>query len=154
MIMTRTLKLAVFLLLMISGVVGAVADQPRKLDEFGDVNCEDEYARLDSLAVQLRDDPKAKAVIIFYGGRRFRGRLPKQGEAAARAARLKPYLVDRRGIPAERVEVMDGGYKEEFRIQLWVIPIELRATPDTSIPEKEIKFQKGKATARQFKCEI
>jgi hypothetical protein len=68
---------------------------------------------------------------------------------------LKPYLVERRGIPAERVDVIDGGYKEEFQIQLWVIPIEVQMPlPDLSIQAKDIKFQKGKATARQFKCQI
>jgi hypothetical protein len=143
------------LLVLAFSLSGATSDQLRQFDEFGDLNCEDEYARLDNLALQLQNEPNAKAVIVFYGGRRFRGHLPKRSEAAARAARLKPYLVQRRGIPAERVEVIDGGYKEAFQIQLWVIPIEVRMPlPDPSIQAKGIKFQKGKATARQFKCQI
>ena len=124
-------------------------------DRFGDINCEAEMARLDNLAIQLQNEPTAKAVIIFYGGRRFRGRLPKQGEAAARATRLKPYLVNRRGIPTDRVVVIDGGYKEEFQVEIWVVPPGAAApTPTLTIPAKDIKFQKGKATARQFRCEI
>ena len=151
------LSAVAIILVLAFGLTGATPDQLRKFDEFGDVNCEDEYARLDNLAVQLGNEPNAKVLIIFYGGRRFRGRLPKRGEAAARTARLKPYLVERRGIPAERVEVMDGGYKEEFKIELWVIPIGVTSpVPDhtATIPAKDIKFQKGKATARQFKCQI
>ena len=153
-LMNRFKAVAIFLVLAF-GMTGFASDKLRKFDEFGDINCEDEYARLDNLALQLRNEPNAKAVIVFYGGRRFRGRLPKRDEAASRAARLKPYLVQRRGIPAERVQVIDGGYKEEFQIQLWVIPIEVQMPlPDPTIQAKGIKFQKGKANARQFKCQI
>ena len=151
----RSVNAAAMLLVLAFSLSGATSDQLRQFDEFGDLNCEDEYARLDNLALQLQNEPNAKAVIVFYGGRRFRGRLPKRDEAASRAARLKPYLVQRRGIPAERVQVIDGGYKEEFQIQLWVIPIEVQMPlPDPTIQAKGIKFQKGKANARQFKCQI
>lgn len=85
----KRLSAAAIFLVLAFGVTGAASQHPRKFDEFGDINCEDEYARLDNIAVQLRNEPNAKIVIVFYGGRRFRGRLPKQGEAAARAARLK-----------------------------------------------------------------
>ena len=44
---------------------------PRKFDEFGDINCEDEMARLDNFAIQLQNEPCTKGVIIFYGGRTF-----------------------------------------------------------------------------------
>src|ERR1051325_8664958 len=53
----------------------------RPFDEFGDIKCEDEMARLDNFAVTLQNEPSAKGLIVIYGGRRFRGRLPKQGEA-------------------------------------------------------------------------
>lgn len=143
------------LVVMVIAVTGSAKDQLPKFDEFGNINCEAEMAHLDNLAVQLQNDPNSKAVIIFYGGRRFGGRLPKRGEAAARAARLKPYLVDRRGIPADRIVVIQGGYKEEFQVEIWVVPAGAAApAPASTIPAKDIKFQKGKATARQFRCEI
>lgn len=152
----RRLSFAAIVLVLAFGVTGAASQHPRKFDEFGDINCEDEYARLDNIALQLRNEPNAKIVIVFYGGRRFRGRLPKQGEAAARAARLKPYLVERRGIPAERVVVISGGYREEFQVDVWVIPIDLAPSePNSTIPAKDIKFQKGsKANPRNYRCQI
>ena len=126
-----------------------------KFDEFGDINCEDEMARLDNLAVHLQNEPGAKGLIIFYGGRRFRGRLPKRGEAAARAARIKPYLVQRRGIPADHVIVVDGGYAEEWRAEVWVVPAGASMpTPQPTIPIEKIKFGKGKANPRDYKCQI
>lgn len=151
----KRLSAAAIVLVLAFGLTGATSDQLRKFDEFGNINCEAEMAHLDNLAVQLGNEPNAKAVIIFYGGRRFSGRLPKRGEAEARAARLKPYLVERRGILAERVEVIDGGYKEEFQVEIWMIPTDVAApAPNPTIPAKDIKFGKGKATARQFRCEI
>src|SRR2546429_4627382 len=110
------LAVLVFLLSPTVFVRGSVLISPiRKFDEFGDIKCEDEMARLDNFAIQLQREPKARGVIIFYGGKIFRGKLPRRGDAAARAARLKPYLVNRRGIPATQVIVIDGGYAEEWR---------------------------------------
>lgn len=151
----KIMKSAATVLVLTFSLTGAPSDQARKFDEFGDINCEDEMARLDNFAIQLQNEPAAKGVMIFYGGRRFRGRLPKQGEAAARAARMKPYLVERRGIPSERIVVIDGGYTEKFQVELWVIPADVTTPPlNPTIPAKDIKFQKGKANARQFKCQI
>ncbi len=128
---------------------------PRKFDEFGDINCEDEMARLDNFAVSLQNAPANKGVIVFYGGRRFRGRLPKPGEAAARTARLNSYLTQRRGIPREQVIVIDGGYREEWMTELWIVPSAATLPSLTpSVPADQIKFRKGTARARDFRCQI
>lgn len=130
-------------------------DLIRDHDTMGDVNCEAEMARLDHLAVELEKIPSAKAVIIFYGGIRFRGRLPKRGEAAARAARLKPYLVKRRGISADRVIVIDGGYRADWEVEFWIIPPgEAMPEPQSVFEPANIKFRKGKAHPRDFRCKI
>ncbi|MEK6333885.1 MAG: hypothetical protein AABM67_02990 [Acidobacteriota bacterium] len=124
-------------------------------DSFGDINCEDEMAHLDNFAVSLQNWPQARGAIIFYGGKTFRGKLPRLGEAAARAARIQSYLVKRRGIPANQLIVIDGGYHKEFQVQLWIVPpgagLPLR---EPTVPTQEIKFRKGKATPREYRCEI
>ena len=124
-------------------------------DRFGDIKCEDEMARLDNLAIQLMNNPADRAVITFYGGRRFRGRLPKRGEAVARAARMKPYMVQRRGVPANQVIVVEGGYREEWQVVIWIVPPGAsHPTPDPTVPLKDIRFRKGKAHPRDFRCQI
>jgi hypothetical protein len=134
-----------------SGLITSI----RKFDEFGDIHCEDEMARLDNFAIQLQNEPKARGVIIFYGGKTFRGKLPRRGEAEARAARLKPYLVQRRGIPAQQVTVINGGYAQSWHAELWIVPAGgSMPSPETTIPAKEIKFRKGKASPREFRCQI
>jgi hypothetical protein len=127
----------------------------RKFDEFGDIKCEDEMARLDNFALQLQNAPQARGVIIFYGGKTFRGKLPKRGEAEARAARLKPYLVGRRGIPSAQVIVMNGGYAEEWMAQLWLIPAGASMpSPDEVVRVTNVRFRKGKANPRDYRCRI
>lgn len=124
-------------------------------DTFGDVNCESEMARLDNLAVNLQNSPTDKAAILFYGGQRFRGRLPKRGEAAVRAERLRAYLVERRGIPLERIELIDSGFMKEWYVQIWIVPPGAEMPkPDPMIPIQQIRFRKGKAHPRDFRCEI
>ncbi len=145
------------LVIMIASCLSTSAsrDTTRPFDEFGDITCEDEMARLDNFAVQLQNEPTAKGLIIFYGGRRFRGRLPKRGEAVARASRMKPYLVERRGIPANQVIVIDGGYSEEWHVVLWIVPAGASLpTPQPSITSKAIKFRKGKVNPRDYRCRI
>ena len=143
------------MLMLAVGLTIFASQNPHKFDEFGDINCEDEMARLDNLAIQLQHEPQTKAIIIFYGGKMFRGKLPRPGEAAARAARLKPYLVERRGIPADRVNVIDGGYAEEWHVDVWVFPREVtNPPPSPSIPTDQIKFRKGTVNPRDYRCRI
>ena len=125
-------------------------------DTFGDINCEDEMAHLDNFAVQLQNsEPQARGLIMFYGGQTFRGRLPRQGEAGARAARIISYLVDRRGIAANRLVLIDGGYQREWHAVLWIVsPRAGLPLREPTIRLNEIKFRKGKATAREYRCQI
>jgi hypothetical protein len=147
---------SLMLLVFIASAAGSRGFEPnRPFDEFGDVNCENEMARLDNFAVQLQNEPKAKGLIVIYGGRQFRGRLPKQGEADSRGARLKPYLVGRRGIPKDQIMVVNWGYTEEWHVQLWIVP-RGATIPDRqrTIPINEIKFRKGKPNPRDFRCGV
>jgi|SRR5438132_8519808 len=156
--MARLIKLVIVIVLLSPTLFvrgSASINSIRKFDEFGDVKCEDEYARLDNFAIQLQREPQAKGVIIFYGGKMFRGKLPKRGEAAARAARLKPYLMQRRGIPKDQVIVIDGGYSEQWHAEIWIVPQGASMPdPNPSIPVEQIRFRKGKANPRDYRCQI
>jgi hypothetical protein len=144
--------------LSIIGVVFTTASAQKPIQDFdtmGDVDCESEMARLDNFAVQLMKEPSSRGVIIFYGGLRFRGRLPRRNEAVARAARMKPYLVQRRGVPANQVLVINGGYRAEWEVEFWIIPRD-KPIPDPRPLMKTInvRFRKGKANPRDYRCRI
>ncbi len=98
-----------------------------KFDEYGNVNFNDEKARLDNFAIQLQNAPNTQGSIIAYGGRRGR-----TGEAQARADRAKNYLVNTRGLDAGRIVTVDGGFREDLAVELWLVP--QGATPPTASP--------------------
>ena len=135
-----------------------------KFDEFGDVCCDDEKARLDNFAVALQNLPEARGLIVFYGGRRqsypfchsSRKRLPRRGEAQARAARLKPYLLN--GWPTldpQRVVVIDGGYRETWSAELWIIPRGGTAPkPTPTVKIQNMRFRRGKIRKGDYYCEV
>ncbi len=88
-----------------------------KFDEYGNIRFNDEKARLDNYAIQLQNDPTARGQIIAYGGR-----VGRAGEAQARADRAKNYLVNERGISADRIDAIDGGFREDLTVELWIVP--------------------------------
>ncbi|MEN3332450.1 MAG: hypothetical protein V7641_1815 [Blastocatellia bacterium] len=126
--------------------------EARKLDEYGKLKPEDENARLDNFVVELQSDPTAQGYIIAYGGRRSRA-----GDAKTVAARAKTYLVNKRQLDPQRVITVDGGYREEPSVELWIAPTggqAPQATPSLDpaelTPAKPAKSAKPKtSTARK-----
>lgn len=153
----------IIIALLICGSLYPIALFPTQIfDSFGDICCNDEKAHLDNFAVALQTQPNSQGYIIFYGGRRqshpscrSRQSLQRRGESQARAARLKPYLVNLRGIDPAQVIVIDGGYRESWTAELWVVP--KGATPPTAAPtvqRNDIRYRKGRINKRDYKCQV
>ena len=85
--------------------------------EYGNIRFRDERAMLDHYASQLQLDPDT-VVYIFA----FSGRVACAGKAKARAARAKSYLVKKHGIAPERVSWIDGGFRSDLSVELWLRP--------------------------------
>jgi hypothetical protein len=83
----RSITLGICILLSVAfsphsnGASSSISEQTRRLDEFGNITCEDELARLDNFTNELLSDADARGYLIVYGGRRGR-----RNEAQARAA--------------------------------------------------------------------
>jgi hypothetical protein len=88
---------------------------PDAFDSLDDISLEQEKQRLDNFLVALLDK-KAIAYIIAYGGKRARA-----DEAMKRANRARQYLVDVRGFPNDHIKVIDGGYRQERALVLYVV---------------------------------
>ncbi|HEV8589203.1 MAG TPA: hypothetical protein VGQ72_10040 [Pyrinomonadaceae bacterium] len=120
---------------------------PRKFDEFGNINCEDELARLDAFAIELQNQPNLIGYVIIYGGRTGR-----RNEAKARAARMYYYLVRSRGMDRKRVVTVDGGFRETLMGELWLskpgapVPV---ATP--TVRAEDVKL-KGRVRIVGYNC--
>lgn len=83
---------------------------------YDDRRFDDEAARLDNFAINLQQVPTWKGYIMVYAGRRAR-----PNEAKRRGERARRYLIERRGIEPDRVTAIDGGHREEFTVELYLI---------------------------------
>jgi len=89
----------------------------RQFDVCCSCSFDDQKARLDNLAVELQNDPSTTSYVIAYGGRNSR-----VGQADMLGDRARDYLVTNRGIDQSRITVLNGGFREEDCVELWVVP--------------------------------
>jgi hypothetical protein len=89
----------------------------REFDVCCSCSYDDQKARLDNLAVELQNDPSTTSYIISYGGRTSR-----LGQADRLGARARDYLVTQRGIDPARIILVNGGFREEDCVELWIVP--------------------------------
>lgn len=116
-----------------------VGVSPYKFDEYGNIRIGDEKARLDHLAIHLQKEPRLRAYIISYGGRQGR-----RSEGQMRASRAKDYLVNARGVEEGRINTINGGYREELTLELWLSPIRGDVpVPTPTVDEKYVRFRRG-----------
>jgi hypothetical protein len=99
----------------------------REFDVCCSCSFDDQKARLDNLAVELQNDPSTSTYVIAYGGRTSR-----IGQADRLGSRARDYLVGQRGIDPSRIIVMNGGFREEDCVELWIVPS--GATPPEPTP--------------------
>jgi len=99
----------------------------REFDECNNCTFDDQKARLDNLAVELQNDQSATGYIIAYGGR-----TSPIGQVERLMARARDYLMKQRGIDGSRLVVVNGGFRENDSVELWIVPSGAappRATP-------------------------
>ena len=87
-----------------------------KFDEYGAINSEDLSARLDNFATQLQNQPGSTAYIFAYS--------PEES-AKGILGIAKDYLVNSRGLVADRIKTVYGGRNDvlsEPRVQLFITP--------------------------------
>ena len=89
----------------------------QEFDECNNCAFDDQKARLDNLAVELQNDPSTRAYIIAYGGR-----TSPLGQVEVLMSRAREYLVSQRGIDASRFVVVNGGFREDDSVELWIVP--------------------------------
>lgn len=90
----------------------------------------DEVKQLNQYSRGLRANKTAQGYIICYGGR-----YSTEDVAQERADRAKQYLINIRGVDADRIVTVEGGYKEEPTTELWLVPS--GATPPHATPTVE-----------------
>lgn len=89
----------------------------KKFDEYYDIARNDEKARLDNYAIELQSEPGRHGYIIVYPARKA-----KSNEAQQRGERISDYLINSRGIDPSRFTVKIGPARDNWLIELWVVP--------------------------------
>ena len=89
----------------------------RKFDEFPAIAYNDLKARLDNYAIELQNDPTATAYVIVYPGQNGR-----PGEVQKNTTRIVDYLVNSRGINAQRIVTLVGPPRDVLLVELWLCP--------------------------------
>ena len=115
--MVRTFAAA--LCLVIAAGAAGQAQTPeggaRKVDGFGDIQDSDWLARLDNFAVALQNSPGSKGyVVASYVRHKF------PGWPLRRANWAVGYLVETRGIPHDRLSIINGGFADDITYELWL----------------------------------
>lgn len=95
----------------------SVLKKTMKVAEYGKVTPAEEKQFLDKLAAELQADPSAQAYLISY-------EAPKGAKMEAFKAANKgmDYLVKQKQVDSSRLLPLDGGYRQQVAIELWVIP--------------------------------
>jgi hypothetical protein len=91
-----------------------------KFDEYGPISQNEEEKRLDRFVKELKEWPKVSGFIIRYGQN-------QREEGRKWSSRVKQYLV-REGIESSRIFTVDGGFRKEPAIELFVV-MKARALP-------------------------
>ena len=107
----------------------------REFDVCCSCSYDDQKARLDNLAIELQNDPTTTTYVIAYAGRTSRA-----GQAERLLARAKDYLVKQRGVDQSRIVTVNGGYREEDCVELWVVPQGARPPqPTPTVLEQDVR---------------
>lgn len=121
----------------------------KPLETYSDIPIHDEHAKLENFLVRLLENPETRGYILFYASKDFSSR-----KARARAQRAKDHLVKRRSMVARKIDIIDGGYREQFKIELYVLPLNVgkpTAYPTVAAPKiKTAKDRKARITKRSL----
>jgi hypothetical protein len=117
----------------------------REFDTCCSCSHDDLKARLDNLAIELQNDPTTKTYIFAYGGR-----TSPVGQADTLIARARDYLVSQRGIDAARIVLVNGGFREEDCVEVWIVPRGATTPqPTPTVQPSEVRPSKPAPTRRR-----
>jgi hypothetical protein len=89
-----------------------------KIDQYSDILIEAERQHLDRFAERLKAYPSESIGYIFS----YAGKNACIYEATWRGKRALQYLVERHNIPTNRLVMVDGGFRDEWTVDLFIQP--------------------------------
>lgn len=142
------MKVIILTILLLFFYSCVLAQEVRKIDEFGDLSCDDITLRVGDFFEEVKNLDNSKGYVFIYNGKldyraKKKSNYPHQNEAKAEIenikTRIKFYYFDK-----NRIVLIDGGFREKFTVEFWLVPN--GATPPKPTPTlKKMKYRKGKA---------
>jgi len=122
----------------------------RKANEFTGVNWENAMANLDSFTIEMQNVPQGYGVVFVYGGQARR-----LNEANAFLKCMKDYLVMRRRVDVNRLIFVNGGYRDNVSVELWLAQDRADApNPSPTIKPAAVKFKGRRITNWRSLCSL
>lgn len=148
-----------FLVLLLFCGVSAQIEEARNTAEFGIVPCGQFNSFADVTHQEYKNSPNSTIYVIYYEAKSTtvtvwnkktrKGETktlnPVRGDAFGRAKELPLYLKTAYKVPEDQVKFIDGGYKEEFVMEIWIVSKDAKPPiPKPTVAEKDVKFREGK----------
>lgn len=117
---------------------------------------------MDAAINQANDNPSSRVFVFVYEGKTQRCKykkdgnytiesvLPQYGLGNAKIRSMKKYLQMRR-IAAERFVFIKGGFRENFTVEIWLVP-DAVMPPEPNPTLTKVKYHKGKPVGFCLSC--
>lgn len=135
------------LVLITSAASGTVSF--RKLAEVRlyDYGWQADMGILDRLANEMQTQTDSVGYVILYGGRRS-----VRGEVQKRMVCMRMYMLDRRGFSADRIVMLNGGYRTTATMEIWIVPHGVPGpVPTPTVAPKNVKVRRGRI---RYSCDV
>jgi len=96
--------------------------EARKVEEYGMISWNSEKLRLSNFNILMQQEPGSMGYVIIYGRRNVPQHL----------ARVRKFLVEKRGLEPDRLQLINGGSNKKTKVELWDVPT--GAAPPTAKP--------------------
>lgn len=119
-----------------------------KIDEFTNTTCDDYWSRTSFLYTDLNRNLEAKAYIFVYQGKLTKLVYDKKGNLKRtdyvsppknEANELIGYFerdAAFKDIPTDKVTFVEGGFREKFTVEFWIVPVGTNPPKPTPTLEK------------------
>ena len=144
---TKATAVILWLALIISTAFGTARVRKLVEVELYDYGWQADIGVLDRLANEMQTKTASVGYVILYGGRRN-----VRGEVQKRMVCMKSYMLNRRGFGADRIVIVNGGYRTKATMEIWIVPSGERGpVPTPTVAPKHVRLRKGKI---RYSCDV
>ncbi|MEK7725499.1 MAG: hypothetical protein AAB336_14190 [Acidobacteriota bacterium] len=145
------MKLIASTILLLSLFSCAFAQEARKIDEFGNISCDELLTKRDGFLNELNASPDLSGYMLIYVGKlkQYNDKRKKEYYVLPHSRDAKEFIFALRKVfsfrnfPLDRIVFVNAGFRGNFTIEFWTVPDGV--TPPKPTPTlTKMKYRKGK----------